>query len=87
MSTINLLIGARFETLTIGARSRGLACFTPNFFKLWMAGNDVDMVQTPETTIYFGSLDLVTCSKEIMDRAPEVPVPLASDSFDVIEKP
>jgi hypothetical protein len=55
------------------------------FFKLRMAGNDFDAVRTPRRTIHFGSLDFVAGFKETMDRASEAPVPLASNSLNVIK--
>jgi hypothetical protein len=50
-----------------------------------MAGNDVDMVRTPGTTISFGNLDFIVGSKETMGRASEALVPRMSKSLDVIE--
>jgi hypothetical protein len=53
MCTIILLVGVRFKTSTFGAPGRGLACFTTKFFKLHMAGNDVDAVRTPRNNHLF----------------------------------
>jgi hypothetical protein len=85
MCIIISLVGARCETSTVGVPGRGLACFTTKFFKLRMAGNDVDAVTTPGTTICFRSLDFAVGCKETMDKALEALVYMASNSLNIIE--
>jgi hypothetical protein len=53
--TINLLVGARFEILTVGVPGRRLACSDTKFSKLWMANRNAN--RTPRTTICLENLN------------------------------
>jgi hypothetical protein len=73
MHIINLLVGARYETPTVGVPGMVLVCYALRSSKLWMASRDDN--RPPGLVIHFGSLDFPFNDEGEVVRAPKAQPP------------
>jgi hypothetical protein len=84
MRTINLLVGVKYKTPTIGPPGRDLARSATRFSKFRMVEIDVGVARAPGATERFGNFGNSLDNEETMNRASEATTPKTSESPDII---